>query len=143
VIHRGRVDASVFKASMVVSKFYEVGLEKEKNPSFQYKLKSGLSNLNFSAGIYKATGFSLSPTINSKMAMALRVDFRQKSQVRVSNNKGQFEGELSIEGTPIGTARYEFDLYDLPIRKVYNPKVQQQLEATSDGFEVVEIREIP
>ncbi len=143
VIHQGKIDPSVFRSKMVVSNFYQVGLEKEKDPSFEYKLKPGLSNESFKAGIYTAKEFSLNPTINSKLAMALRVDFRQKGPVRVSNNKAQFEGELSIEGTPIGSARYEFDLYDLPIRKVYNPKVQQQLEATPDGYEVVEVREIP
>lgn len=143
VVYHGRVDPNLFRSAMVVSNFYEVGLEKEKNPSFQYKLKSGLSNQNFSAANFKATSFSLVPSINSKLAMALRVNFGIKGPVRVSGDKGQFESELSIEGTRIGSARYEFDLYSLPFQRVYNPKVKQKLEPEGNGFAVVEIREIP
>jgi hypothetical protein len=143
VVYRGKVDPNLFRPAMIVSNFYEVGLEKEKNPSFQYKLKSGLSNQNFSAANFKATSFSLVPSINSKLAMALRVEFKTKGPVRVSGEKGLFESELSIEGTRIGSARYEFDLYSLPFQRVYNPKVKQQLEADGEGFQVVEIREIP
>jgi hypothetical protein len=143
VVYRGKVDPNLFRSAMIVSNFYEVGLEKEKNPSFQYKLKSGLSNQNFSAANFKATSFSLVPSINSKLAMALRVEINPKGSVRVAGDKGQFESELSIDGTRIGSVRYEFDLYSLPFQRVYNPKVKQQLEADGNGFQVVEIRELP
>jgi len=142
VIYQGKVDPNSFRDQMIVSRFYEVGLQKENDPSFQYKLRQGLNHQAFNGGIYRNSGFTLAPSINSKLAMALRVNLKQTGPIRIQGEKGMFDTELSIENTKIGSARFEFDLYSLPIRRVYNPKVKQLLESTGEGYSVVEIREI-
>ena len=53
-----------------------------------------------------------------------------------------FEGDLSIDQQKIGTLKYEFNMYELPIKRIYNPKVTRGLENTNDGFIIVEYREI-
>jgi hypothetical protein len=141
-IYTGKLDQEKILSSLIVSKFYEAKISRDNESSFQYDLRSGLKLETFQAGIYKATAFNLLPTISSKLAMSLRTKFSQLGEFKIDGEKISFEGELVIDDTKIGNVKYEFNLYDLPIRRIYNPKVSRTLENTKDGFIIVENREI-
>ncbi len=141
-IYTGKLDQEKLKSSLIVSKFYAVRINEDNTPSFQYDLRPGLKNEDFQAGIYKATTFKLLPSISSQLAMSLKTDFTQIGGFKIKGEIISFEGTLNIDQTKIGTIKYEFNMHDLPIRRIYNPKVTRTMENTKDGFIIVENREI-
>lgn len=141
-IYTGKLDKEKILSTLIVSKFYEAKLNREGAGSFQYDVRPDLKLEDFHAGYYKTTGFTLIPSISSKLAMSLRSKFTQIGEFKIKGETISFEGELMIDDTKIGTIKYEFNMYDLPIRRVYNPKVTRTLENTKDGFIIVENREI-
>ena len=141
-IYSGKLDQAKLQSSLLVSKYYEVKLHQDRSSSFLYDLKPGLKNEDFNTGIYKATAFTLLPSISSKLAMSLKIDFTQIGEFKIEGETISFEGDLSIDKTKIGSVKYEFNLYALPIRRVYNPKVTRTMENTKEGFIIVENREV-
>jgi hypothetical protein len=141
-IYTGKLDQDKIKSSLIVSKFYAVRLNKDNSPTFQYDLKPDLKNEDLKAGIYHTTAFSLTPTLSSKQVMSLKTIFTQIGEFKIEGETISFEGDLSIDETKIGNLKYQFNMYDLPIRRVYNPKVTRTMENIKDGFIIVENREI-
>lgn len=142
-IYTGKLDKEKILSTLIVSKFYEAKINHEGAGSFQYNVKPDLKLEDFHAGYYKTTGFTLTPTISSKIAMSLRSKFVQVGEFKIKDETISFEGNLMVDDTKIGTMNYEFNMYDLPIRRIYNPKVSRTMENTKDGFIIVENREIP
>ncbi len=141
-IYTGKLDQAKLNTTLIVSKFYAVRLNEDKSPSFVYDLRSELKNEDLQVGYYKATAFSMIPSISSKLAISLKTIFTQIGEFKIDGETISFEGELAIDKTKIGSIKYEFNMYDLPIRRIYNPKVTRTMENTKDGFIIVENREI-
>ena len=141
-IYKGKLDQENLNSLLLVSKFYDVKIIKTTTNSFQYDLKTNLKNEDFNSEYYKASSFSLLPSINSKTSLPLKISFIKKGDFQIVGEKISVEGDLNIEESKIGNIKYEFNMYDLPIRRINNPKVSRTLENTKEGFIIVENREI-
>lgn len=141
-IYNGKVDAAKINRVLTVAKLYATTINKEKGDPFRYDLRTSLSNEDLNAGIYKTTEYKFLPVMLSKQPITLKSDFKQVGQFKFEGETISFDGELWVEGKKIGTIGYRFNMYDLPIGRVYNPKVSRTLENTAEGFSVIENREI-
>lgn len=140
----GKQEQAALRSGFVVSKYYDVTLNKDpKNTAFVYNLRKDIKNEDFNNGIYTATGFTLNPTLSSKLAMSLRPQFKQVGEYKLNGETVSFAGEILLDDTKVGTVNYEFNLYSLKLRRIYNPKVTRDIESIADGFKVMEHREIP
>lgn len=144
VIYRGQIDQTLIGNALYLSKFYSVSLKSDAGSAFQYALKPGIKTEQLNAGIYKATSFKFDPTISTGSSLPHRFKFKMSGSCVVSDQIISFEGELLSDQKSIGKVKYEFNLFQLPVQKNYNPKVQQAAECSApDRIEVVEIRTTP
>ena len=144
VTYRGQIDQAAIGNSLYLSKFYSVSLKSDAASAFQYTLNPGVQANQLNAGIYKAMSFNLVPTISTNSSLPHRFKFKMNGPCVVTDQTISFEGELLSDQKSIGKVKYEFNLFQLPVQKNYNPKVKQTAECSApDRIEVIEIRNTP
>lgn len=144
VIYRGQIDTNAISSPLYLSKFYSVSLKSDSGSTFQYSLIPGIQASQFSAGIYKAVSFTLAPSISASSTLPHRINFNLVGPCMVNGETVSFEGELKSDQKNIGKVKFEFNMFQLPIKKNYNPNVKQSVECmTPNRIEVVETRNTP
>jgi hypothetical protein len=142
VTYRGQIDTNIISSQLYLSKFYTVSLKSDSGSAFQYSLISGIQPSQFNSGIYKTTSFNLAPTISASSTLPHRMNFNLSAPCVVNGESVSFEGEIKSEQKSIGKVKFEFNMYQLPIKKNYNPKVKQTVECSAPHrIEVIETRD--
>jgi len=144
ILHKSTINTGAIGNALYLSSFYTAALKGTKDTVFEYTLKSGIQNSQFNHGIYKATAFQLVPKISANATLPHRLSVQLNGPCVVNEETISFKVNLKSGSNNIGTVDYSFNLYQLPIRKNYNPKVRQIAECLSDlQVQAVEIRNSP